>query len=57
MEKGIKRGELKENFDIELSIDFIYGLIFYCLLVIGEKLDDFYVYDLVINVFEGICLR
>lgn len=57
LEKGIKRGELKENLDIELSIDLIYGPIFYRLLVTGEKLDDSYVHDLVINAFEGIRLR
>ncbi|TXS01276.1 TetR family transcriptional regulator [Bacillus sp. SH7-1] len=57
LEKGIKRGELKENLDIDLSIDLIYGPIFYRLLVTGEKLDDSYVHDLVINAFEGICLN
>ncbi|WP_423753786.1 TetR/AcrR family transcriptional regulator [Bacillus cereus] len=57
LEKGMKRGELKENLDVELSIDLIYGPIFYRLLVTGEKLDDSYVHDLVINAFEGIRLR
>ncbi|WP_141525141.1 TetR/AcrR family transcriptional regulator [Bacillus cereus] len=57
LEKGIKRGELKENLDVELSIDLIYGPIFYRLLVTSEKLDDSYVHDLVINAFEGIRLK
>ncbi len=57
LEKGMKRGELKENLDVELSIDLIYGPIFYRLLVTGEKLDDSYVHDLVINAFEGIRLK
>ncbi|MDA1876800.1 TetR/AcrR family transcriptional regulator [Bacillus cereus group sp. BY112LC] len=57
LEKGIKRGELKENLDVDLSIDLIYGPIFYRLLVTGEKLDDSYVHDLVINAFEGIRLK
>ncbi len=57
LEKGIKRGELKENLDVDLSIDLIYGPIFYRLLVTGEKLDDSYVHDLVINAFEGIRLN
>ncbi|AHZ51471.1 TetR family transcriptional regulator [Bacillus thuringiensis serovar kurstaki str. YBT-1520] len=37
LERGIQRGELKENLDIELSIDLIYGPIFYRLLVTGES--------------------
>ncbi|KOS27145.1 TetR family transcriptional regulator [Bacillus anthracis] len=57
LEKGMKRGELKENLDVQLSIDLIYGPIFYRLLVTGEKLDDSYVHDLVINAFEGIRLK
>lgn len=57
LEKGIKRGELKENLDVDLSIDLIYGPIFYRLLVTGEKLDESYVHDLVINAFEGIQLN
>jgi len=57
LEKGINRGELKENLDVELSIDLIYGPIFYRLLVTGEKLDESYVHDLVINAFEGIRLK
>lgn len=54
LEKGVQRGELKKNLDIELSIDLIYGPIFYRLLVTGEKLDDTYVEQLVTNAFEGI---
>lgn len=54
MERGIQRGELKENLDIELSIDLIYGPIFYRLLVIGEDLDDVYVENLVEYAFTGI---
>lgn len=56
LEKGIQRGELKETLDIELSIDLIYGPIFYRLLVTGDKLDDSYVHHLVMNAFEGIRL-
>ncbi|AKG34246.1 TetR/AcrR family transcriptional regulator [Paenibacillus durus] len=54
LEQGVQRGELKENLDIELSIDLIYGPIFYRLLVIGEKLDDTYVQNIVTSAFEGI---
>lgn len=54
MERGVQRGELKENLDIELCIDLIYGPIFYRLLVIGEGLDDVYVEKLVKYSFTGI---
>ncbi|WP_223068610.1 TetR/AcrR family transcriptional regulator [Paenibacillus caui] len=54
IERGVQRGELKENLDIELCIDLIYGPIFYRLLVIGEGLDDVYVKNLVTYSFTGI---
>ncbi|WP_052088185.1 TetR/AcrR family transcriptional regulator [Paenibacillus wynnii] len=54
LEQGAQRGELRENLDIELSIDLIYGPIFYRLLLTGEKLDDAYVQCLVTTAFEGI---
>lgn len=54
IERGIERGELKENLDIELCIDLIYGPVFYRLLVTGYPLDDSYVRQLVMNAFKGI---
>ncbi|MFC5406469.1 TetR/AcrR family transcriptional regulator [Cohnella soli] len=57
LEKGIERGELKQDLDIEVSIDLIYGPIFYRLLVTGEKLDESYVQHLVTSAFEGIRSR
>lgn len=54
LERGIQRGELRENLDLDLSIDLIYGPIFYRLLVIGENLDDAYVENLVKYSFTGI---
>lgn len=54
LEKGVQRGELKNNLDIGICIDLIYGPIFYRLLVTGETLDEFYVENLVKNAFEGI---
>ncbi|MBH0333438.1 TetR family transcriptional regulator [Brevibacillus brevis] len=53
-EKGIQRGDLKENLDVELCIDLVYGPIFYRLLVTGDELNDSYMLDLVTNAFEGI---
>ncbi|SDC11931.1 transcriptional regulator, TetR family [Paenibacillus sp. UNCCL117] len=54
VERGVQRGELKKNLDIEVSIDLIYGPIFYKLLVIGDHLDDAYVKHIVENAFGGI---
>ena len=54
LEKGVQRGELKKNIDIDIYIDLIYGPIFYRLLVTGEPLDESYVQQLIINAFEGI---
>ncbi|MDN4067801.1 TetR/AcrR family transcriptional regulator [Paenibacillus vini] len=54
LEKGVQRGELKNNLDIGTCIDLIYGPIFYRLLVTGEALDDLYVESLVRSAFEGI---
>lgn len=54
LEKGVQRGELKKNIDIDICIDLIYGPIFYRLLVTGEPLDQSYVQQLIVNAFEGI---
>ncbi|MFC5702374.1 TetR/AcrR family transcriptional regulator [Cohnella faecalis] len=54
IERGIQRGELKANLDIELSIDLIYGPIFYRLLVLDDNLDDAYVENLVKYSFAGL---
>lgn len=54
VEKGIQRGELKNNLDIDICIDLVYGPILYRLLVTGETLDELYVENLVKNAFEGI---
>lgn len=54
LEKGVQRGELKNNLDIGTCIDLIYGPIFYRLLITGEALDDLYVESLVRSAFEGI---
>jgi AcrR family transcriptional regulator len=54
LEKGVQRGELKNNLDIGICIDLIYGPIFYRLLVTGETLNKPYVESLVKSAFEGI---
>ncbi|MBG9734448.1 TetR/AcrR family transcriptional regulator [Paenibacillus alvei] len=54
LEKGVQRGDLKKNLDIDICIDLLYGPIFYRLLVTGDTLDESYVQSLVANAFEGI---
>lgn len=57
LERGVQRKELPEQLNIELSIDLIYGPIFYRLLLTGEKLDDTFIKDLTTAAFEGIKLH
>jgi AcrR family transcriptional regulator len=54
LERGVKRGELKKDLDLELCIDLIYGPLFYRLLVTGEKLDEAFIETLINYAFEGI---
>ncbi|WP_226000078.1 TetR/AcrR family transcriptional regulator [Paenibacillus sp. BJ-4] len=54
LERGVQSGELKRDLDIELSIDLIYGPIFYRLLVTGGLLDNVYIQNLVDTAFQGI---
>ncbi|MRN51734.1 TetR/AcrR family transcriptional regulator [Paenibacillus monticola] len=54
LEQGVQRKELPEQLNIELSIDLIYGPIFYRLLLTGEKLNDTFIKDLITSAFEGI---
>lgn len=54
LERGVKRGELKPELDLELCIDLIYGPLFYRLLVTGETLDDVFIETLINYAFEGI---
>lgn len=54
MSRGLGRGELKDDLDIALCTDLIYGPIFYRLLVTGDRIDDNYVKRLVTHVFDGI---
>lgn len=54
LERGVQRGELTVNLDIECTIDLIYGPIFYRLLLTGDKLDGEFINKLVALAFEGI---
>lgn len=54
LERGVHRGELKKDLDIELSIDLIFGPLFYRLLVTGEKVDEPFIEALMNYAFKGI---
>ena len=54
LERGISRGELKENLDIELIMDLIFGPVFYRLLITGDVVDENFIKNLIKYVFEGI---
>ncbi|MHA7963841.1 TetR/AcrR family transcriptional regulator [Paenibacillus sp. CAU 1782] len=53
LERGVQKGELRESLDKELSVDLLYGPIFYRLLVTGEPIDDLYVRSIVDEAFKG----
>ncbi|BCG57788.1 TetR/AcrR family transcriptional regulator [Paenibacillus sp. URB8-2] len=57
LERGAQRGELIEDLDIPLSIDLLYGPIFYRLLVTGENLEETIIKKLITYAFEGIKSR
>jgi len=54
LERGISRGELKEDLDIELVIDLIFGPLFYRLLITGDMVDEAFIKDLINYAFKGI---
>ncbi|NQX47309.1 TetR/AcrR family transcriptional regulator [Paenibacillus tritici] len=54
LERGIAKGELKQELDIGSCIDLIYGPIFYRLLLTGDELSEASVRSLVLLAFEGI---
>lgn len=54
LERGISRGELKEDLDIELVTDLIFGPLFYRLLITGDMVDEDFIKNLINYVFKGI---
>lgn len=57
LERGISRGELKADLDIELVIDLIFGPLFYRLLITGDEVDEAFIKSMINYVFEGIKIR
>ncbi|WP_313152597.1 TetR/AcrR family transcriptional regulator [Lacrimispora sp.] len=54
LERGMERGELKKDLDIELSIDLIFAPLFYRLLITGEKVDSAFVEQMISYAFAGL---
>lgn len=54
LERGISRGELKEDLDIELVIDLIFGPLFYRLLITGDEISKDFVDNTVSYVLKGV---
>jgi Transcriptional regulator len=54
LERGISRGELKEDLDIELVIDLIFGPLFYRLLITGDEINKDFVDNTVSYVLKGV---
>lgn len=54
LERGISRGELKEDLDIELVMDLVFGPLFYRLLITGDIVDEDFIKNLINYAFIGI---
>lgn len=54
LERGISRGELNEDLDIELVMDLIFGPLFYRLLITGDEINKDFVEHIVRYILKGV---
>lgn len=54
LSRGIERGELRKDIEIERSIDLIFAPLFYRLLLTGDPLDRNYIKGLITDVLKGL---
>jgi len=54
LQRGVERGELQKDLDIELGIDLIFAPLFYRMLVTGAQVNLNFVKAVVSNVLNGI---
>jgi AcrR family transcriptional regulator len=54
LERGVLKGELRKDLDIELSIDMIFAPLFYRLLITGETVDYAFVKSLIFYALKGL---
>jgi AcrR family transcriptional regulator len=57
LELGIERGELREDLDLEVAVDVLYGPIYYRMLVGHAPLDDDFADALADHIFSGLGAR
>lgn len=57
LERGIARGELRKDLDVERSIDLIFAPLFYRLLITGDTLDSLFITGLLEDVLEGLAAK
>lgn len=57
LERGLDRGELIQDLNIELSIDLIFAPVFYRLLITGETIDPDFIKNLITYTLMGIGIK
>ena len=57
LEHGMTRGELREDLDLEVAVDSLYGPIYYRLLVDHAPLEENFAEALADHVFSGLSAR
>ncbi len=54
LERGIKRGEVKKDLDMELCVDIIFAPLFYRMLITGSEMNHQHIKDVVEYTMQGI---
>ena len=54
LERGVERGEIRRDSDLELAVDALHGAVFYRLFLSGEPLDGAFTRRLARQVLAGI---
>ena len=57
LELGIERGELRDDIDLEVAVDVLYGPIYYRMLVGHARLDEAFADVLADHIFAGLAAR
>ena len=57
LELGIERGELRDDIDLDVAVDVLYGPIYYRMLVGHARLDEAFAHILADHIFAGLAAR
>jgi AcrR family transcriptional regulator len=57
LERGISRGELKKDLDVELCIDLIFAPLFYRLLITGDMINSDFIKELISYNLKGMSIE